>query len=151
MTWIRSDAWVLLLPVGFLAWQWIRSVIRKREIQNLAKLLGFHYLGDALPRSFSLLVEPLHSITSIWNVIDGEPRGRRILVFDCRFGSGKGGWLRTIFAVENKERDDSPFKYESLQTKQVGDWIILWRPKEFGRITAGLTPTDELRAYLEFL
>ena len=148
---IWSDAWFLLLPAGLLAWQWWRSILRKRSIQALAASLGFHYLGDVLPPTFPLPSGPLSSISSFWNVIDGEPRGNRIIAFDCRFGSGKGSWNSTIIAVQNKNRDESLFKYETLQTEQIDGWTILWRPKDHPLFITRLTPTDELKAYLETL
>src|SRR5512138_2973808 len=83
---------------GFL---YYRSRCRMSEIRALAVKLGFTYIGTALPRSLSLKGTELASCSSVWNVIDGEPHGIRVIGFDCRIGQGKGSWRRTVVAVQS--------------------------------------------------
>src|SRR5215467_6190972 len=73
---------------------------RADAIRALATRSGMHYLGDALPKALGLSGTPFHHVSRVWNVIDGEPRGTRVMAFDCRVGAGKGSWRRTVIAVE---------------------------------------------------
>ncbi len=123
---------------------------RTAAIRAIASRLGFHFLGDALPRSLTLSRTPFSSYSKVWNVIDGEPRGARIIAFDCRVGVGKASWRRTVIAVESAAYRSSalPFNPE-MALDTAGDWTILYRPK--ASITfriAGLMPLDELESYL---
>ena len=73
---------------------------RAAAIRGMAIRSGFHYLGDALPRSLTLYGTPFDHASKVWKVIDGEPRGIRIIAFDCQIGVGKGSWRPTVIAVE---------------------------------------------------
>jgi hypothetical protein len=35
-----------------------------------------------------------------WNVIEGKGHGVRVVAFDCRLGTGKGSWRRSVIAAE---------------------------------------------------
>ena len=52
---------------------------RTAAIRALATRLGFHFLGTALPQSLRLSGTPFSRHSKVWNVIDGEPRGLRII------------------------------------------------------------------------
>jgi hypothetical protein len=133
----------------FFIWLWWQSTVRARELRSLAESCGFHYLGDALPRSLPLAGSPLASMTGVWNVIDGEPRGKRIVAFDCRFGVGRGSWRRTVIAIRTEIASiTTSFFDPSLRIEQVNDWIFIYRPKDFARFPQ-LIPIPELRAYLQ--
>src|SRR5438270_12876238 len=73
---------------------------RAAAIQRLALQLGFHYLGRAVPASLTLSGTQLAYAKAIWNLIDGERQGMRIIVFDCRIGGGKGSWRCTAIAAD---------------------------------------------------
>jgi hypothetical protein len=45
---------------------------RAIAIRALATRLGFHYLGNALPRSLTLSGTPFGHLSKAWNVIDGQ-------------------------------------------------------------------------------
>ena len=123
---------------------------RTAAIRALATRLGFHFLGNALPRSLTLSGTPFSSHSKVWNVIDGEPRGVRIIACDCRVGVGKGSWRRTVIAVESATylSPALPFNPE-MTIDTVGDWKILYRPKASINFSiSGLMPLDELESYL---
>jgi hypothetical protein len=128
---------------------WWRSQVRAREVRSLAESCGFHYLGDALPGSIRLTGSPFASITAVWNVIDGEPRGKRIVAFDCRFGIGKGSWRRTVIGVKSEIGEINVSSFDpSLQIEQMSDWVFIYRPKNFALVLRQLTPIPELRVFL---
>lgn len=52
---------------------------RADAIRALAARSEMHYLGNALPKSLTLEGTPFYGATKVWNVIDGEPRGTRIM------------------------------------------------------------------------
>jgi hypothetical protein len=121
---------------------------RAAAIRELAARSGFYYLGDALPRSLTLTGTPFDHASKVWNVIDGEPRGIRLVAFDCQIGVGKGSWRRTVIAVEGRA-DLSFLLNPEMTIDSVGPWKVLYRPKAstIFRI-AGLMSPDELGSYL---
>jgi hypothetical protein len=72
---------------------------RAGAIRALAIRSGMHYLGNALPKALRLEGTPFHRVSKVWNVVDGEPRGSRVIAFDCQVGAGKHSWRRTVIAV----------------------------------------------------
>jgi hypothetical protein len=128
---------------------YLRERRRSVAIQALAGRSGFNYLGRGVPRSLTLRGTPLDRVTSIWNVIDGDKRGLRIIAFDCQIGTGKGSWRRTVIAV--KTHDDGVASVASkpdLTVDHSGDWIILYQDKTPSLISGGLMRIDELEARL---
>jgi hypothetical protein len=121
---------------------------RTAAIRGLAIRSGFHYLGDALPRSLTLSGTPFDLASKVWNVIDGEPRGVRVIAFDCQVGAGKSSWRRTVIAVGSGAGLSLMLSFE-MTMDSAGKWAIVYRPKasvDF-RI-AGLMPLGELESYL---
>ena len=138
------------LSTAFFAWLWWRSRVRAGAIRVLAESRGFHYLGKALPRSLQLTGSPFVSITSVWNVIDGEPRGTRIVAFDCKLGEGKASWRRTVIAVKTNIGNIAASSFDpALRIEQMKDWVLIYHPKDFALIARQLMPVTELGAYLE--
>jgi hypothetical protein len=123
---------------------------RANAVRELAGRSSLHYLGDALPRSLTLDGTPFQSASKVWNVIDGEPRGVRIIAFDCRVGVGKGSWRRTVIAIESgADFSDAVLFKRDMTVDSVGQWKILYRPKAFVNFRiAGLMPIEELEAHL---
>lgn len=121
---------------------------RAAAIRELAIRLGFHYLGEALPRSLTLYGTPFDPASRVWNVIDGEPGGIRIISFDCQIGIGKGSWRRTVLAVESGS-DLSLLLSPEMTIDSAGQWKVLYRPKASMNFRiAGLMPLVELESYL---
>lgn len=142
----------LALLAGFFLWLWWLARVRAKEIRALAASLNFKYLGEALPRSLQLNGAPLDSVTAAWNVVDGEPRGTRVIAFDCKFGEGKGSWRRTVIAIQTEISNIKVSAFDPRATiEQIGNWVVVWRPKEFTLIPSGLMSVTELRAHLETL
>jgi hypothetical protein len=137
--------------LAFLAWRWWRGRVRAGEVRALAATHGFHYLGEALPRSLDLAGSLLASASSVWNVIDGEPQGTKIVAFDCKIGEGRGSFRRTVVAVAAQAGISTVFSRfdPGLRQEQVKDWVLIYRPEDFSLIDMGLTPISELQAYLE--
>jgi hypothetical protein len=143
---------ILLIGVGLAVVIWLYLGERQRvvAIRALAIRLGFHYLGDALPRSLTLTGTPFDHTSKVWNVIDGEPRGVRIVAFDCRVGTGKGSWRRSVIAVESGADISKAVAFNhDVAIDSAGTWKILYRPKASVNFRiAGLMPVEELEAYL---
>ena len=134
---------------ALLGWAWWRNRVRAREIRRLAETTGFHYLYDSLPSSLPLRDLP-SGITSVWNVLDGEHRGRRVIAFDCQFGEGKGSWRRTIIAIQAERSSITALTFDSdIHVEQIGEWTFLYRPQQLAFIARQLTPVAELAAYLD--
>lgn len=123
---------------------------RAEAIRVLAARSGMHYLGNALPRSLTLAGTPFYRASKVWNVIDGEPRGTRIMAMDCQVGVGKHSWRRTVIAVEGEDKalERLPF-VPDMTIDRSGRWKILYRERSlFSFRGAGLMPVDELDANL---
>jgi hypothetical protein len=123
---------------------------RTAAIRTLAARSGFHYLGEALPKSLTLFGTPFARFSKVWNVIDGEPHGVRIIAFDCQVGIGKRSWTRSVIAVESKGDLRSALALNpDIRVDSTRAWKILYRPKgSFNMRIVGLTPVEELQAYL---
>jgi len=144
---------VIMAVVGALAICFVTHQAERRRsnaIRAIANRAGFHYIGEALPRSLTLHGTLFERASKVWNVIDGEPRGIRIIAFDCRVGVGKYSWKRTIIAIESDAEFSSAVAFNPEMTVEfVGRWKILYRSKatiEF-RIS-GLMPIEQLEAHL---
>ena len=104
---------------------------RADAIRAVATRSGMHYLGKALPRSLTLEGTPFENFSKVWNVIDGEPRGTRIMAFDCQVGVGKRSWRRSVIAVEGDGNvlSNVPL-HPDMAIDRSGRWKILYyRPR----------------------
>jgi hypothetical protein len=123
---------------------------RSAAMKRLAAQLGFMYIGGALPRSFSLAGTGLEAVSSIWNVIDGDRNGVRLIAFDCRIGRGKGSWTRTVIAAQSTVDLLGPVTEPELTVEHSGAWTILCQPQALFNIRGwGFMPIAEVRARLE--
>lgn len=154
---VDSVQWTLFLPsfsgarpLGAVVLVYFADRQRSAAIRAFATRSGFHYIGDALPRSVTLRGTPLQGVSKVWNVIDGEPRGVRIVAFDCRVGVGKGSWKRTVIAVADATYLPPALPFNSeLTIDTAGNWKILYRPKAAVNFRiARLMSVDELESYL---
>jgi hypothetical protein len=144
-------AYISLIGAGLLgAVLFLRNRRRASDIRALAIKTGLCYLGQGIPKSFTLDGTTLESATSIWNVIEGDRHGIRIIAFDCEIRTGKSGWRRTVIATEaNTEVLSSAAAFDpELTMERSGKWSILYRPKSFALIPTGLMPVSELEAHL---
>ena len=136
----------VVLVLGFL---YLRHHRRRADIRALAARLGFTYIGTALPRSLSLAGTELAPCSSVWNVIDGESNGVRVIAFDCRIGQGKGSWRRTVLAVQSSSGTLEATAFNpDITPEHSGEWTFFYQPKTFSLIPAGLMPITELEANL---
>lgn len=118
-------------------------------MKELAAKLGFVYVGEALPKSLELSGTPIAGQTKAWNVIDGEVGGVRIIVFDCRIGSGKGSWQRTVVAARTPPSGSKQyFRDPSLLSERSGAWLITYRHRAVSLVPRGLIPVEELERHL---
>src|SRR5205807_227749 len=100
------------------------------------------------PRSLTLYGTPFDRVAKVWNVIDGEPRGVRVIAFDCQIGVGKGSWRRTVIAVEIGP-DVSLLLNPEMRIDSSGRWKVLCRPRASINFSGtGLMPPEELESYL---
>jgi hypothetical protein len=144
------DTWtyVLLGAAGlFIMALYLRERRRSENIRALANRIGLHYLGRGVPQSLSLHGTPVERATSIWNVIDGDHSGTRVIAFDCQIGSGKQTWRRTVIAVKTENDELLSLNYD-LSVDRSGDWKIIYQPKQFFFTPRGLMPLDDLEARL---
>jgi hypothetical protein len=147
---MSPSAILAVVAVAFIvAFLYYRHRRRMAAIRALAAKLGFTYIGTALPRSLSLEGTELESCSSVWNVIDGEPHGVRVIGFDCQIGQGRGSWRRTIVAVQSVAgKVDATFFNPDMTSENADGWTLFYRPKILSFIPGGLMPVTELESYL---
>ena len=115
---------ILMAGVGLFVFYALHASERYRAeaIRALATRSGMHYLGKALPRSLTLEGTPFHSFSKVWNVIDGEPRGTRIMAFDCQVGVGRGSWRRSVIAVARVSGRSPSGRLWKLEIQTLFSW-----------------------------
>lgn len=143
---------IVMAGLGALVFYILHTSRRYRAdaIRTLATRSEMHYLGNALPKSLALDGTPFHHLSKVWNVIDGEPRGTRIIAFDCQVGVGKHSWQRSVIAVASDGDISGYLRVRpDLAIDRSGGWQILYRPRQgFSFRIAGLTSVEGLEANL---
>ncbi|WP_109485085.1 hypothetical protein [Occallatibacter savannae] len=125
---------------------------RARELTKLANTLGLKPWGEKLPLAVSLAGTPIADRSATWNVFEGVRNGIPFVVFDCRIGTGKGSWQRTVIAARTG-RDvfatvPSDFSYA---VDRSGEWMVFYSPKTLSFFGEGLMPIAELEARISTL
>jgi hypothetical protein len=143
--------WMAALA-GFFLWSALNDRRRAKEIATLASTLGLKPWGEQLPADLSLAGTPMANISDTWNVLEGAQNGIRFIVFDCRIGTGKASWRRTVIAAR-ASRDvfatvPSDFSYT---VDRSGEWMVFYSPKTVSFIGQRLMPIAELEARLSTL
>ena len=143
--------WVAALASFFL-WSAIDDWRRAKEMARMASTLGLKARGHQLPADLSLAGTPLASRSATWNVFEGVQNDIPFVVFDCRIGSGKGSWRRTVIAAR-ASRDvfatvASDFSYT---VDQSGEWMVFYSPQNVSFLGQRLMPIAELEARLSTL
>ena len=142
----RESSVIKLVPFFFvlfvlaLIFIGIKYLYRSRAtaMRALAAKWNFQYL-DGDPRiwsagriatvhratGFKMSCYPTNEIGRMWNVIDGQRNGTRVLIFDSTVGEGRGIYC-TIVAVQTSE---NLFTSDSSSEKiaQCSGWIAAYR------------------------
>ena len=143
--------WVAALASFFL-WSEILDRRRAREMARLASSLGLKAWGNQLPQDLSLAGTPMADRSAIWNVLEGVQNGIPVIVFDCRIGTGKGSWRRTVIAARaNRDVFATVPSDASYTVDQSGDWMVFYSPKTMSFLGQRLMPISELEARLSTL
>jgi len=148
-----QDAWgvfVLLVVSGFLGWQGYRAWKRPREMRALANRVGMDYLDDDLPNSLTLDRTSLANVSAVWHVLNALKNGARIVVFDCRIGTGKGSWRQTVIAVESDKEIQQALAFNpGFTVERSGSWQLIFEPRESLTGPPSLIPIEELEPHIE--
>ncbi len=144
-------AWVVFLGT-LVIWSFISGRKRAKSMMALADRLGMKMWGDLLPPELSLTGTPISGASATWSVMEGKQNGIPVIVFDCRMGTGKGSWRRTVIAARSSQDVFATVLSESSYTvDRAGDWLILYAPKRGFAIGGSLMPISELEARLSTL
>jgi len=141
--------WFALVAMLFVVSAW-RARQRKIAMQSLAARRGFTYLGKSLPRSLTFSSTALLRMTSVWNAIEGDCHGIRVIVFDCRVGEGKVSWRRTVFAAQTgKDFLEGTGLAREFAVEESGNWAIRYEPRSLSLLPPGLIPVPEVESLLD--
>jgi hypothetical protein len=148
---VASTLLLIAVPALFLAVHILVERNRTIAVRNLAVRRGYTYLGRLLPRSITLQGTPFYRASSIWNIIEGENLGVKIVAFDCRMGAGKGSWRQTVIAAESSDNPVGIARLDPTFTvERSGDWAFLFHPKSLS-LFSKLMPIPVLDAHLQGL
>ncbi len=143
---------LLIVAAAIVVALWWRARQRTSALRQLASKFGFAFLGTTVPRGLNLTGTGPEAISSSWNVMDGELKGVRIVIFDCRIGQGKGSWRRTIIAAKsNADIFESVPMILDFIREPAGDWTVLYQPKTYQIVPPALIAVPELDGLLELL
>ncbi|HXN45388.1 MAG TPA: hypothetical protein VN893_02030 [Bryobacteraceae bacterium] len=136
--------------VCMILWDVLRLRKRKAALRLMASRRGFEYLGEWIPRALSLRGTPFERASWIWNVIEGDCQGIRVVAFDCTIGSGKASRRRTAIAAHSPRDVFGAVKFSrDLTADRSGDWIILYQPKAIALFEDGLMSVPEVEAHFD--
>ena len=130
-----SAWWYTVLSVAVLV---ILTIVwgqfRARQCREIAKQLGFKYRAWKVPETLHL------SGASFWNsgdfvtnVIAGSYNGMESAVFHFHANHGEMGYKQTTAAVKSGTpiaQLSSLWIASGIVAERVGDWIVMFRPKE---------------------
>ncbi len=143
--------WVIVL-VGFFIWSALRDRKRTKQLATLASTLGLKSWGNQLPSDLSLAGTPMAHRSATWNVFEGVQNGTSFIMFDCRIGTGKGSWRRTVIAARASRDVFATVPSDSSYTvDQSGEWMVFYSPKALSFFGQGLMPVTELDARISTL
>jgi hypothetical protein len=142
--------WILVAGIGLvLGASGVGALYRASRIKKLAAKFGFDYLGRTDPPFVSLVDTPFSKATSFWNVIQGQQAGVRVVVFDCRIGSGRHSWRRTVIAAETSAEVFAGVRFNpELTIDRSGSWQLMHEPQLGTFAVRHLLPVREVEAYL---
>lgn len=72
-----------------------------------------------------------------------------MISFDCRIGTGKGSWRRTVIAVQASPDVFGTTFNPDLVIERAGEWSIMYEPWKLSLIPAGLMPVSEIEGHLD--
>jgi hypothetical protein len=129
---------------------WVAKLRRTAAFRALAARLGFSFCGHTIPSSLSFAGTPFQLMSSIWNVIDGKKDGVRIVAFDCRVGTGKASWRRTVIAAQSSSDVFGGIKFNpELTTVRANEWLLLYEPQRPVFAMRYLMPVVEVAAHID--
>jgi hypothetical protein len=125
---------------------------RAKSMAALASRLGLKMWEDQLPPELSLTGTPMAKASATWNVIEGTQNGVQVIAFDCRIGTGKSSWQRTVIAAHSSRDVFATVpSHSSYTVVQSGEWIVFYAPKRGFIVGQSLMPIAELEARLSTL
>ena len=143
--------WVPALASFFL-WSTIDDWRRAKGMARLASTLGLKAWGNQLPADLSLAGTPMANRSATWNVLEGVQKGIPFVVFDCRIGTGRGSWRRTVIAARaSRDVFATVPSDHSYTVDQSGEWMVFYSPKTMSFFGQRLMPISELEARLSTL
>jgi hypothetical protein len=113
-------------------------MFRAHAMRAFAATLGFEYKGPAAPKwgfpsfpkikpnlPFHMTGYPLDQIRQVWNLMEGQQSGVRILIFDSVIGRGKGQYA-TFIAWQGQQNPFGRSTFTNYVLHQEG-WTALYR------------------------
>jgi hypothetical protein len=145
MNWI--DVAIFVIGAALCGFYGAEDLWRGFAMQRLAKAFGFSHRRERLPQALSVYGTPFAHLRFTWNVIDGECRKTRVVVFDCQVSEGKENWRRTVIAIKTGSATFDAAQFDpAMKVENSGGWSIVYYPQEMKR---GLMPVRQLRAHLK--
>jgi hypothetical protein len=152
-----TGVWAVGLSVlGLIVWALLRGRVRARQYRRLAKELGFTYLGRRVPEALSLSKAPFWNPWDMaTNVIAGTFKGVETAAFYFHANHGEVGYKQTTVAMKSSApvaELSSLWQSSGIHAEKIGEWIVMFRPKETltsAQLTSFLDDCRNLLQYFE--
>jgi hypothetical protein len=153
--WHGTSLWGIgLFASAIVLWFLLQGRSRAREYQRVAKALGFTYLGTAVPETLDLskasFREPWDVAT---NVIVGTFKGVETIAFYFHANHGDVGYKQTTVAMKSSSPITdltSLWQASGIRAERIGEWIVMFRPKEAVDDTQIVRLLDDCRHLLQY-
>ncbi len=143
-----------LLVSALIVWVLLRRRLRARQYHRVAEELGFTYLGGTAPRTLDLskasFREPWDMAT---NVIVGTFKGVETAAFYFHANHGEVGYEQTTVAMKSNTpiaELSSIWQASGIRAERIGEWIVMFRPKETVEATQIPLFLDNCRNLLQY-
>jgi hypothetical protein len=153
--WHGTSLWVsILLVSAVIVWFLLQGRLRARQYHRVAEELGFTYLGRTVPETLDLskasFREPWNLAT---NVIVGTFKGVETVAFYFHANHGEMGYKQTTVAMESNTpivELSSLWQACGIRAERIGEWIVMFRPKETIEDTQLPRFLDDCRNLLQY-
>jgi hypothetical protein len=139
---------------GLILWFLLRARSRARQYNRVAGDLGLTYLGGTLPETLNL------SKATFWdswdmatNVIAGDFKALETVVFYFHANRGEVGYKQTTVAMKSSApvaELSSFWPVSGIRAEKIGEWIVMYRPKETMPPSQIPNLLDDCRNLLEY-
>jgi hypothetical protein len=132
--WQGTSLWVIGPVSALVVWFLLQGRLRARQYHRVAEKLGFTYLGRTVPETLDLSKASFREAWDIaTNVIAGTFKGVETVALYFHANHGEMGYKQTTVAMKSSTplaELTSLWQSSGIRAERIGEWIVMFRPKE---------------------